>query len=187
MKQLLLVIVLLISAGTISLSAKIKSLEENRAIVSKILNKIQLCDDPEDKIVFGLRDKYYLIIDNHTFTEYFVVVNNTENEIESITTTFNSSAKKKKYIDKYFKSKTYIDDQNNIGEIGEFGTPAYIAYVEGNNIISDMTFFSISIPSPVPITVLLFLNKEIIIGIDNWENRMPDYDWPLVEEINFQE
>lgn len=171
MKGIVLVIIA-IMAGCGAVSAKPYTLESNRESVARILNELPEGKAAESKVIFGIMDQFYLIIVNDkNYSEYFVAFDASDNELEL--THVKAGGNRRKTKAKFFKSIEYLSylDQDNIGNAATFGHPAYFALVNGDQIIKDSVFFSLSLPNPLPIDLLIFLNKEIFKEINHWQKR----------------
>lgn len=116
-----------------------------------------------------------MIVVNDTIgTEYFVTIDTQNKNFELIPVKFNDNGNSRGSVAKYFANIQYLDEPNQ-GKIGskfQAGYPAYFAFINGNCIIKDMIFDSISIPSPLPIDLLVFLNEEIIREIRLWYRQL---------------
>ena len=172
MKGIVLAVIITIMAGCGADAAKPYTLESNRESVARILNELPECKAAESKIIFSIRDRYYLIIVNDkSYSEYFVVLDTLSNELER--TPVKVDPKRRKTKAKFFKNFEYLSylDQDNIGSAATFGHPAYFALVNGDQIVKDSVFFSVSLPNPLPIDLLVYLNKEIFKEISRWQEK----------------
>ena len=160
MREILFFYIMFIVVGNSKVFAEPNTVQGNRELVSAILNKMPESTTNESKIVFGIKEQFYLIVVNDTIgTEYFVTIDN---------------GNSRGSVAKYFANIQYLDEPNQ-GKIGskfQAGYPAYFAFINGNCIIKDMIFDSISIPSPLPIDLLVFLNEEIIREIRLWYRQL---------------
>ena len=144
MREILFFYIMFVVVGNSKVFAEPNTVQGNRELVSAILNKMPESTTNESKIVFGIKEQFYLIVVNDTIgTEYFANI---------------------QYLDE--------PNQGKIGSKFQAGYPAYFAFINGNCIIKDMIFDSISIPSPLPIDLLVFLNEEIIREIRLWYRQL---------------
>lgn len=175
MREILFFYIMFIVVGNSKVLAEPNTVQGNRELVSAILNKMPESTTNESKIVFGIKEQFYLIVVNDTIgTEYFVTIDTQNKNFELIPVKFNDNGNSRGSVAKYFANIQYLDEPNQ-GKIGskfQAGYPAYFAFINGNCIIKDMIFDSISIPSPLPIDLLVFLNEEIIREIRLWYRQL---------------
>lgn len=155
--------IMFIVVGNSKVFAEPNTVQGNRELVSAILNKMPESTTNESKIVFGIKEQFYLIVVNDTIgTEYFVTIDTQNKNFELIPVKFNDNGNSRGSVAKYFANIQYLDEPNQ-GKIGskfQAGYPAYFAFINGNCIIKDMIFDSISIPSPLPIVCWCFLMRN---------------------------
>ena len=75
MREILFFYIMFIVVGNSKVFAEPNTVQGNRELVSAILNKMPESTTNESKIVFGIKEQFYLIVVNDTIgTEYFVTI-----------------------------------------------------------------------------------------------------------------
>lgn len=165
--------------GHSNVFAEPNTMQGNREIISAILDIMPECTTKKSKIFFGIKKQFYLIVVNDTeYSGYFVAVDKQYNKLELIPIKFDYDYKHGynniELISNFFTNTQYLNDlnQKNVGSKLQAGHPAYFAFIKENCIMKDLEFDSISIPSPFPIDMLVFLNEAIIREVILWKERM---------------
>ncbi len=122
------------------------TLYKNRERVAEILEKMPEETKSYDKIIWGDRGFYYLIVVNDSnYTQYFAHPDRSISHlvidcVKNITIKYEILN-----FSPYFDlGDTLINAQLNDSKVSINGFPAYISYIEGNTIVSDCAFQTIS-------------------------------------------
>lgn len=85
MREILFFYIMFIVVGNSKVFAEPNTVQGNRELVSAILNKMPESTTNESKIVFGIKEQFYLIVVNDTIgTEYFVTIDTQNKNFELI-------------------------------------------------------------------------------------------------------
>ena len=89
MREILFFYIMFIVVGNSKVFAEPNTVQGNRELVSAILNKMPESTTNESKIVFGIKEQFYLIVVNDTIgTEYFVTIDTQNKNFELIPVKF---------------------------------------------------------------------------------------------------
>lgn len=92
MREILFFYIMFIVVGNSKVFAEPNTVQGNRELVSAILNKMPESTTNESKIVFGIKEQFYLIVVNDTIgTEYFVTIDTQNKNFELIPVKFNDN------------------------------------------------------------------------------------------------
>lgn len=175
MRKILFSCMMFFVFGHSNVFAEPNTMQGNREIISAILDIMPKCTTKKSKIFFGIKEQFYLIVVNDTeYSGYFVAVDKQYNKLQLIPIKFDGDCNNIELVSKFFANTQYLNDlnQKNVGSKLQAGYPAYFAFIKENCIMKDLEFDSISIPSPLPIDLLVFLNEAIIREVILWERKI---------------